>query len=161
VEVAVIRPVTPDDAATVIGLAIASGLFPPDAADFLHHMMTDYFGGKQAEGHVCIIAEEVEPVGVAYYEPARATDRTWYLTMIAVRGDMQGQGHGAALTHAVEQALQAQGQRVLLVETSGLPDFARTRRFYVKCGYAEEARVRDYYTVGEDMVLFRKVLNVQ
>jgi ribosomal protein S18 acetylase RimI-like enzyme len=81
--------------------------------------------------------------------------------MIAVRGDMQGQGHGAALTHAVEQALQAQGQRVLLVETSGLPDFARTRRFYVKCGYAEEARVRDYYTVGEDMVLFRKVLNVQ
>jgi ribosomal protein S18 acetylase RimI-like enzyme len=95
----------------------------------------------------------------AYYEPARATDGTWYLTLIAVRREVQGQGRGAALLHDVEHLLQAQGQRVLLVETSGLPAFARTRTFYTKCGYVEEARVRDYYAAGDDMVLFRKVLH--
>lgn len=155
-----IRSITPDDASTVTALAVASGLFPADAAPFLNTMMTDYFDGKHDEGHVCVIIEETTPLGVAYYEPARATDRTWYLTMIAVRNEVQGHGHGAALMQYIEHSLQAQGQRVLLVETSGLPEFAQTRKFYVKCGYDEEARVRDYYAAGEDMVVFRKVLNV-
>jgi ribosomal protein S18 acetylase RimI-like enzyme len=79
--------------------------------------------------------------------------------MIAVRGDQQGKGRGAALMRYVEGSLQGRGQRVLLVETSGVPEFAQTRRFYAKLGYAEEARVRDYYSPGDDMVLFRKVLN--
>lgn len=52
------------------------------------------------------------------------------------------------------------GGRMLLVETSGLPDFERTRRFYMKCGCEEEARIRDFYTTGDDKVVFRKVLNM-
>jgi len=124
-------------------------------------MMADYFAGNRGAGHICVIDVEDAPIGVAYYQPALATDRTWYVTMIGVRRDMQGQGRGAALMRHVEHTLQTSGQRVLLVETSGLPDFALTREFYAKCGYEEEARVRDYYAAGEDMVLFRKVLNVE
>lgn len=123
--------------------------------------MSDYFGGNRDQGHICVLAVEDEPVGVAYYQPALATDRTWYLTMIGVRRDKQGQGHGAALIEYAEKTLQESGQRVLLVETSGSEDFALTRKFYAKCGYEQEARVRDYYTAGEDMVLFRKVLNTE
>lgn len=156
-----IRPITQDDAATVIALAVASELYPADETEVLDKMLADYFGGKMSEGHRCIIDEESEALGVAYYAPAPATDRTWYLTMIAVRLDYQGQGRGGALLRYVEDSLQANGQRVLLVETSGLPDYERTRKFYAKCGYDEEARVRDFWSVGDDMVLFRKVLNAE
>ncbi len=55
--------------------------------------------------------------------------------------------------------MTARGGRMLLVETSGLPDFERTRAFYRKCGYEEEARIRDFYAAGDDKVVFRKVLN--
>lgn len=154
-----IRPITLADSAAVIALAVASGLFTADETVFLDKMMADYFDRTRSDGHVCVIAVEDAPYGVAYYQPALATERTWYLTMIGVRRDVQGQGRGAALMRHVEQALHAQGQRMLLVETSGLPDFALTRTFYVKCGYEEEARVRDYYAAAHDMVLFRKVLN--
>lgn len=58
----------------------------------------------------------------------------------------------------MEDELRADGQRLLLVETSGLADFALTRQFYAKLGYEEEARVRDYFADGDDMVLFRKAL---
>ena len=58
----------------------------------------------------------------------------------------------------VEQALAARGGRVLLVETSGLPGFERTRAFYRKLGYDEEARIREFYQAGEDKVVFRKAL---
>lgn len=155
-----IRPITEADATTVRELAVSSGLFPAEAGWFLDKMMADYFGGNQAEGHRCVIDEDDAPLGVAYYEPALATDRTWYLTMIGVRHDYQGQGRGAALMRYVEDNLRTEGQRILLVETSGVAEFALTRQFYVKCGYEEEARVRDYYAVGDDMVLFRKVLNL-
>jgi hypothetical protein len=34
----------------------------------------------------------------------------------------------------------------------------KTRAFYLKCGYDLEARIRDYYTEGDDKVTFRKAL---
>jgi RimJ/RimL family protein N-acetyltransferase len=54
--------------------------------------------------------------------------------------------------------LAARGERILLVETSGLPEFERTRAFYAKHGYEEEARIREFYRAGEDKVVFRKAL---
>lgn len=45
-----------------------------------------------------------------------------------------------------------------MIETSALPAFARARAFYLACGYDEEARVRDYFENGDDMVLLRKTL---
>lgn len=138
-----IRPITHEDSTAVKVLAVASGLFLADETEVLDKMLADYFGANIEAGHACVIDEEAEPLGVVYYQPALATDRTWYLTMIAVRRDVQGKGHGTALMRYVEDALQASGQRVLLVETSGMPEFERTRAFYAKCSYDREARIRD------------------
>ena len=154
-----IRSITRDDSAAVIDLAVASGLFSADETGILDRTLADYFGGNIGHGHACVIDEEDGPLGVAYYAPAPAADRTWYLTMIAVRPDRQGRGRGTALMRHVENALRADGQRLLLVETSGLPTFERTRAFYAKLDYGEEARVRDFYEAGDDMVLFRKILS--
>ena len=73
--------------------------------------------------------------------------------------DRQRQGRGATLLRHVEQTLAAGGGRMLLVETSGLPEFDRARAFYAKCGFEEEARIRDFYAAGDDKIVFRKVLN--
>lgn len=155
-----IRPVTPADSEAVVRLAVASGMFPADETGPLDKMMADFFGGNMDEGHACFIDEDQgEPIGVAYYQPRPATDRVWDLTMIAVRADRQGLGRGTALMRHVEGALRAGGHRMLLVETSGVAAFESTRMFYAKLGYEKEARVRDYWAAGDDMVLFRKVLS--
>ncbi len=65
---------------------------------------------------------------------------------------------GASLMHYIEQTLAERGARVLLVETSGLPDFALTRAFYPKLGYDEEARIRESYKAGDDKIVFCKPL---
>jgi ribosomal protein S18 acetylase RimI-like enzyme len=153
-----IRAITEADAAAVVEVAVAAGLFAPEDAAFLDKMMADYFGSKRDDGHVCVIDVDERVMGVVYYEPALATDGTWYVTMIGVRRDAQGRGHGAALMRHVEDALRAEGQRLVLVETSGTPEFALTRQFYAKLGYEEAARVRDYFIDGDDMVLFWKAL---
>ncbi len=156
-----IRSITPADSPAVIALAVSSGLFPEEETGFLDKMLADYFDDKIEEGHVCLIDEEDRPVSVAYYAPEIVTEGTWNLLMIAVRSDCQGQGHGRTLLSHVENTLRESGQRLLLVETSGLPSFELTRTFYVKCGYEVEARIRDYYNESDDKIIFRKVLNTK
>lgn len=55
--------------------------------------------------------------------------------------------------------LRVRGGRVLLVETSGLASFERTRVFYRKCGYEEEARICDFYKADDDKIVYRKALD--
>jgi GNAT superfamily N-acetyltransferase len=153
-----IRPSTPDDTIALIAIADAIG-FQPNELEELSEMLSDYFSGDSNSDHFWITDDDNDPVGVAYCEPERMTNRTWNLQLIAIRPDRQGQGRGATLLRYVEQTLTARGGRMLLVETSGLPDFERTRAFYAKCGYEEEARIRDFYAAGDDKVVFRKVLN--
>lgn len=50
------------------------------------------------------------------------TEGTWNLYLLAVHPDHQGRGRGSALVHHVEQDLRSAGTRVLLIETSGVPE---------------------------------------
>lgn len=156
-----IRPTTPDDTPTLIALADAIGLFQPNQLEELGEMLTDYFGGNSECDRFWIADDDEGLVGVAYCELEPMTDQTWNLQLIAVRPDRQGQGRGTALLRYVEQTLTAHGGRVLLVETSGLPSFERTRAFYHKCGYDQEAKIRDFYKAGEDKIVYRKALVAQ
>ena len=154
-----IRPATPEDSAAVIDLVVAAEMFSEDDACLVEGMLADYFDGNKDDGHVCVIDDEGGTLGVAYYQPKPAADRVWDLTMIAVQPACQGQGRGAAMLRRVEEDLRARGQWLLLVETSALPQYDRTRAFYVKRGYDEEARIRGYWAAGDDLVVFRKALN--
>ena len=78
--------------------------------------------------------------------------------MLLVNPDHQGQGYGRALMNYIEQTLLERGERLLIVETSSLDDFESARRFYSKCGYNEEARIRDFYAEGDDKIVFSKTL---
>jgi GNAT superfamily N-acetyltransferase len=152
-----IRPTTPDDTIALLAIAEAIG-FQPHELEELSKMLADSFRNDGSDGF-WVTDDDNGPVGVAYCEPERMTDQTWNLLLIAIRPDYQRQGHGAALLHYVEQTLTVRGGRMLLVETSGLPGFDGTRRFYARCGYKKEAQIRDFYAAGDDKVVFRKVLN--
>ncbi|WP_414622153.1 GNAT family N-acetyltransferase [Calothrix sp. CCY 0018] len=152
-----IRPTTPDDTTALIALAKATGLFEPSQLDEVNEMLAEYFGNSDSE-NLWFTDDDDEPVGIAYCEPERMTNGTWNLQLIAIHPDRQRQGRGAALIRYVEQAVAEQGGRILLVETSGVPSFEFKREFYRKCGYQEEARIRDFYEAGDDKIIYRKVL---
>jgi ribosomal protein S18 acetylase RimI-like enzyme len=95
-------------------------------------------------------------VGYACYGATPETDRTFDLYWIAVDPAVQGAGSGTLLLTEVEQQLQGQNARMLIVETSSRSAYAPTRRFYEKRGYAEAARVREFYAPGDDRIIFTK-----
>ena len=99
---------------------------------------------------------EDELVGYACYGPTPDTDRTWDLYWIAVDPTAQRTGGGTRLLTEVERRLEGLNARMLVVETSSRPEYAPTRVFYERRGYAEAARVREFYAPGDDRVIFTK-----
>ena len=95
-------------------------------------------------------------VGYACWGPTPATDRTWDLYWIAVDTALQGAGIGTILLEEVERRLVGQHARMLIAETSSRSDYTATRGFYERRGYAEAARVRDFYAPGDDRIIFVK-----
>jgi ribosomal protein S18 acetylase RimI-like enzyme len=65
---------------------------------------------------------------------------------------------GSALVGHVENALMERGARLLIVETSGLPDFEAARAFYSKCGFTDEARIKNFFAAGDDKIVYTKLL---
>ena len=150
-----IRSVRPSDLPALETVIDGTELFP---ADMLEEMTEGYFDNDEDGGTWLTCEENGEAVAVAAYAAEPMTEGTFNAFLLAVHPEYQGQGVGAALMLHIEQTLRDQEQRVLLVETSGLPTFKRTRAFYRKIGYEEEARIREFYAAGEDKVVFRKAL---
>ncbi len=92
-------------------------------------------------------------LGYACFGPTPATEGTYDLYWLAVDPAAQGRGAGRALVQWVERELGGRGARLLVVETSSRPDYERTREFYARGGYAEAARVRDFYAPAEDRII--------
>ena len=149
-----IRPIIPDDLPELKTVIDANELFP---SEMLDEMIFDYFNNKNTQDY-WFTYDNGKPVAIAYCAPEKMTEGTWNLYLIAVHPDYQELGYGTSMVNHLEQRLANCGERVLLIETSSLESFEPTRKFYLKCGYHQEARIRDFYQAGEDKIVFYKSL---
>jgi ribosomal protein S18 acetylase RimI-like enzyme len=154
-----IRTTKPSDTPALLELTRGTGVFKPHEVTALDEVLADYHASSHLQGHRAVTFEKDGRIlGYAYYAPAAMTDRTWYLYWIAVTKDIQAKGIGGTLLRHAEHEIQEAKGRVLFIETSSLPHYAQTRRFYEKHGYEVTGVLRDYYAEGDDMVVFRKHL---
>lgn len=154
-----IRATVPADTPALLALAEATKVFKPHEIVALNEVLDDYHEANHEEQHCCVTVEEAgQIIGFAYYAPADMTDRTWYLYWIAVRVDLQAKGTGSRLIAYVEEDIFRKNGRLLLIETSSLPHYLPTRRFYQKLNYEQAAVIRDFYADNDDLVVFRKHL---
>ena len=152
-----IRPPTPQETDALVAIAAGTGVFKPIEIEALRGVLDDYHAGHIGPGHKAITYESGDrPIGFAYYAPTEMTDRTWHLYWIFVDRNTQARGLGATIMRHVEQEIRAAGGRVLVVETSSLPNYEPTRRFYLKLGYRLVATIPDFYADGDDMNVFWK-----
>jgi ribosomal protein S18 acetylase RimI-like enzyme len=148
----------PDDVTPLVELARETGVFYDHEIDTLREVFDDYFhDANDNYGHRCFTARRDGRIaGFVYLAPVEMTDRTWEMWWIAVSKDLQGKGVGGEIMRAIEAELAEAGCRVLLIETSALPHYEPTCKFYLKHGYREVARIPDYYRDGDDKLIYSK-----
>ena len=145
---------TPADIPALQRVLDETHLFPSEMLpDMLAPMLA---GDSPARWLTC--QRDGEAIGLCFTEPEELTDGTWNMRALALHSQYQGQGLGAALTRALEDQLRAEGQRLIIVDTSGTDDFAQTRGFYSHIGYSQVACIPDYWAKGDDKIVFSKPL---
>ena len=63
---------------------------------------------------------------------------------------------GRALLTASEEAIRELGGRIMIIETSGTAEYESTREFYIRTGYINEATIKDFYKVNDDLKIYTK-----
>jgi len=154
-----IRSLCRDDRTPLKRLVEDTGVFS-DAEVAIALELIDVVLDKPGQKDYCIAVSEEAGTPVGYYclGPTPGTKGTFDLYWIAVTPSRHGQGVGAALDAHAEEYVRAAGGRLIVAETSSTPRYDNTRAFYIRRGYTEVSRIRDYYSPGDDLVVFGKYL---
>lgn len=142
----------------------ATGVFRPDEVDIALELFDETYGpfadtGAPAEYEFVAAFDDAGPlVGYCCYGATPGTEGTYDLYWIAVDPTHQGRGVGSMLLAEVERRLREQQARMLVVETSGRPEYEATRQFYGARGYDLTARLRNFYAPADDRVVYTRSL---
>jgi ribosomal protein S18 acetylase RimI-like enzyme len=119
----------------------------PAKGEYLVHVLEEPDSGpnRAVQGYVC-------------YGPTPKTEGVFDLYWIAVDPSRQGQGFGQILLRFVENEVRRQSGRMLLIETRSRTSFEPTIRFYERSGYQEITRIKDFYRIEDDKLVFCKKL---
>ncbi|MBK7875730.1 MAG: GNAT family N-acetyltransferase [Planctomycetes bacterium] len=147
-----LRPLSPADRAPIERILRATGVFRDDEID----VALELVDARPEVGYRFVVAELAGAVaGYACFGATPMTLGTWDLYWIAVDPALHGRGVGTLLMRSVEDAIRAEGGRLVMIETASKPSYTPTRRFYERhAGCREVARVPDFYAIGDDKVMY-------
>lgn len=148
------------DRETVIRLVSGSGFFMPAEIDQAAHFFDQAVNEGAGCDHRFLFADlEGVTVGFSTYGVAGFSGQTWYVHWLVVDNARRGQGLGTLLLEKTEAEIRRNGGLKIFIETSSTELYIPTRAFYLKRGYTVEAVLKDYYRLGDDQVIFSKVLS--
>ena len=120
-------------------------------------LITERLNLGEQTGYYFVFAE-LDGLTVAYscFGPIEMSKTSFDLYWIATHNDHRGKGIGKKLLEATFSAAREMGCKIIIAETSGLPHYAPTRAFYDSTGFLLEARLKDFYAMGDDKVFYTK-----
>jgi len=153
-----IRAATPADRGRIHQILVSTARFTRQEIGWAMELVDLVLAGKpEYEAHV-IEQPGATVQGYVLFGPTPMAEGVWDLYWIAVDPKQQGQGLGQVLLRFVENEVRRQAGRMLLIETSSKRSYAPTVRFYQRAGYREISRIKDFYRIEDDKVVFSKTL---
>jgi D-alanine-D-alanine ligase len=154
-----IRITKREDRDPVMAILSATEFFRPDEITIAAEVLDAAIEDPGSSGYQSYVYEvDGRVAGWVCFGATPCTVGTFDIYWIAVDPSMQSRGIGARLMKHAEECILLTGGRLVVVETAGRADYDPTRRFYLKIGYHEAARLRDFYAQDDDKVLFLKAL---
>jgi D-alanine-D-alanine ligase len=150
----------PSDGEAVRSLVERTAFFSRDEIEIAVELVEESLTRGPASGYEFVFADlDGKLAGYACYGGIPCTRGSFDLYWIAVEPAFQRHGVGRMLMSAVETRIASAGGERLYIDTSGRDQYAPTRSFYERTGFRCEARLEDFYGLGDDRVIYVKSLS--
>lgn len=149
------------DRQAVRRLVATTGFFSAEEQDIAVELVDEALSHGDASGYEFIFTDSDEPgdlVGYACFGPIISRPGSYDLYWIAVAPSCQRHGLGRQLMEEVEARLTRRRAAEMFIDTSGRAQYGPTRAFYERMGYVRHELVPDFYSPGDDKVVYRKQL---
>jgi ribosomal protein S18 acetylase RimI-like enzyme len=157
-----IRKLELHDRSRIEDIVVSSGNFNDVEIETAMELADDVLKEGEASGYIFVVLEcgKEHPVlhGFACYGPTPLTQGVYDLYWIVVDPAVQGKRFGRYLLKYVERDVIKRGGRMLLIETSSQETYGTTVRFYERNRYQLAARIKNFYRIGDDKLVFSKEL---
>lgn len=154
-----IRPLRPEDREPIRELLVETNVFTNEEIGIALELIDTVLDKPEQKDYIVFVCEDGgEVLGYYCIGPTPATQSTFDLYWIATKPSRQRRGVGGILDEHAANLIRSKGGRLVIAETSSQPKYEMTRRFYLTRGYTELSRIRDYYRIGDDLVVYGKYL---
>jgi ribosomal protein S18 acetylase RimI-like enzyme len=149
----------PSDIQTVRNIVVSSGFFSEAEVEVAVELVQERLNKGLPSGYHFIFAERKgDVIGYSCFGPIPCTVESYDVYWIALKNELRGEGLGQLILKRVENKIREMGGRRIYVETSSRDQYKPTQSFYTRCGYREEAVLKDFYSPGDHKVIFLKVV---
>ena len=144
----------PGDLEAIVGVLRRTGVFTEEEIDIARELADEALNPVPGTSYkIAVTRTEGRLSGYILWGLTPFTKWSYDLYWMAVDPDIQRAGLGSLLVREMERQMRAEGGRIVRIETSGLPEYAKTRAFYAKIGYPETIRIPDFYWEGNALCL--------
>ena len=151
------------DRHAVLALVRSTGFFSPEEEAIAVELVDEAITlGCRASGYEFIFANSSggDLPGYACFGPIPGRPGAFDLYWIAVAPGRQGGGLGRQLIVEAERRAVARGATHMFIDTAGRDQYRPTRAFYERMGYTRHETVADFYSAGDDKVVYCKRLDL-
>ena len=146
------------DVETIRDILSSTGFFEaaPDEIDVAAELAEQALKeGNSPENYDFVFLEdEGKTVGYACFARVPCTLSSFEIYWIAIHNDCRGKGLGKRLINEVIRMVKNLGATKLVLQMAGRAQYLPTQKFYQACGFKEEARLKNYYAVGDDCLIY-------
>ena len=122
-------------------------------ADVVGYFLRLALAGRRDESRAIVAVQRGEVVGVALFGEVAGAVRTGRMHFVSVSASARLHGVGVGLCEAAVADMTANGARLVAAELPDESSLAGGRSLLARVGFAEVARIADYYRNGVDLVI--------
>jgi GNAT superfamily N-acetyltransferase len=151
------QQIQPSDLAAIARIVSSSGFFSAAEINLAMELANETLTDCDASSYQFLFAEEKDMVwGYTCFGLIPATAGSYDLYWIAVDEHLRARGLGRQLMKKSEDIILSLGGKHIYVETSSRRQYQTTHHFYERCGYMQEAFLKDFYAEGDSKIIYSK-----
>jgi ribosomal protein S18 acetylase RimI-like enzyme len=154
-----IRRACRQDKASVMAILKQTEFFRPEELKVAEEVFDDAIAdGCDGDYQSFVATDGHKTIGWVCFGPTPCTAGTFDIYWVAVDRAEQNRGVGTSLVQYATALIKNRKGRMITVDTSGSDRYLPSRGFYEKLGYCKEACIKDFYSAGDDKIIYIKHL---